>query len=184
MNNMITEKLAIKNMITEKLAINNMITDNVITSSTTTDDLPYLLGSLGVLLILGLSASGSCEGMMECGASSTLHSQIGTVLTYSYVSMIMISTIFFYGFILSIIVINKLGEGYNLHNGILHLVAGLIFGVIGLFAGKSMGKISKDGFRRIAEKEQFYTSFIVSLASVEVTLVIGFLCSLLIIYKV
>lgn len=148
------------------------------------DDLPYLLGSFGVLLILGLSASGSCEGMMECGASSTLHSQIGTVLTYSYVSMIMISTIFFYGFILSIIIINRLGSEYTLNNGIFHLVSGLIFGMIGLYAGKSMGKISRDGFKRIAEKEQFYISFVVSLASVEVTLVIGFLCSLLLIYKV
>ena len=99
-------------------------------------------------------------------------------------SMIIISTIFFYGFIISIIIINRLVSRYSLHNGIFHLVSGLIFGLVGLYAGKSMGKISKDGFKKIAQKEQFYTSFIVSLASVEVTLVIGFLCSLLIIYKV
>ncbi|ELA41524.1 uncharacterized protein VICG_01388 [Vittaforma corneae ATCC 50505] len=148
------------------------------------EGLPYLLGSLSVMLVLGLCACGSCNGMMKCGTSSTIHSQISTVLTYSYVSMIIISTSFFYGFILSIIIINKLGPNYTLHTGILHLTSGIIFGVIGVNSGVSMGNISSHGFKRIAQNEKFYTSFMISLASVEVTLVIGFLCSLLIIYKV
>lgn len=148
------------------------------------NDLASLLGSLGVTTILGLSASGSCNGMMKCGTSSTIHSQNHLVLTYSYVSMILISTTFFYGFILAIIIINKFGPGYTLHNGIMHLTAGIVFGVIGLFAGTSMGEISSQGFKRIVQNNEFSTSFMILLASVEVTLVIGFLCSLLMIYKV
>lgn len=147
-------------------------------------DLPYLLGSLGIMAILGLSACGSCNGMMKCGASSTIHSQIGTVLTYSYISMIMISTSFFYGFILAIIIINRLDAEYTLQKGIHHLTSGVIFGMIGLSSGVAMGSISEHGFKRIAQNRKFYTSFVISLASVEVTLVIGFLCSLLVIYKV
>jgi F0F1-type ATP synthase membrane subunit c/vacuolar-type H+-ATPase subunit K len=147
-------------------------------------DLPYLLGSLGIMAILGLSAYGSCYGMMKCGASSIIHSQIGTVLTYSYVAMIMISTSFFYGFILAIIIINKLDPEYTLHKGIHHLTSGLIFGGIGLSSGIAMGNISEKGFKKMAQNEDFYTSFMISLASVEVTLVIGFLSSLLVIYKV
>jgi len=96
----------------------------------------------------------------------------------------MISTTFFYGFILAIVIINKLGGSYTLSDGIHHLVSGLIFGVIGLSSGTAMGDISAQCFKRIAQNEEFYTSFMISLASVEVTLVIGFLCSLLVIYKV
>jgi F0F1-type ATP synthase membrane subunit c/vacuolar-type H+-ATPase subunit K len=147
-------------------------------------DLQFLLGSLGVTSLLGLSACGACDGMMNCGTSSTLHAQKQSVVTYSYVSMIMISTVFFYGFILAIIIVGKIGGNtYSLHSGIMHFTAGLIFGLIGLHAGKVMGNMSKKGFERIAEVPAFYTSFMISLASVEVTLVIGFLCSLLVIYK-
>lgn len=147
-------------------------------------DLPYLLGSLSIMVILGLAACGSCNGMARCGTASAIHSQISTVLTYSYVSMIIISTTFFYGFILAIVIINKLGGSYTLRDGVHHLVAGVIFGVVGLSTGVSMGDISSNCFKRIAQNEEFYTSFMIALASVEVTLVIGFLCSLLVIYRV
>lgn len=148
------------------------------------EDLEYLLGSLGVTALMGLSACGACEGMMACGTASTLHAQAQSVVTYSYVAMIMISTVFFYGFILAVIIIGKLGTAeYSLHSGMMHLAAGLAFGGIGLQAGRAMGRMSRSGFERIAQKGAFYTSFLVTLASVEVTLVIGFLCSLLIIYK-
>lgn len=145
--------------------------------------LPYLLGSLGVTIALSLSAFGACEGMSSCGTASILYAHIPAIVTYSYVSMIMISTIFFYGFILSIIIINKLSASYSLHSSIMHLTSSLIFGIIGLYSGKSMGRISSNSFRRIAKNTEFYMTFIISLASVEVTLVIGFLCSLLVIYK-
>lgn len=144
----------------------------------------YLLGALSVSIILGLSAYGACDGMSSCGTASVLYSSIPAIVTYSYISMIMISTVFFYGFILAIIVINKLGESYTMHNGVMHLAAGIVFGAVGLYAGKSMGRISNNSFRRMAQKPEFYMTFIVSLASVEITLVIGFLCSLLVIYKV
>ena len=148
------------------------------------EDLEYLLGSLGVTALIGLSACGACEGMMNCGTASTLYAQLQSVITYSYVSMIMISTVFFYGFILSIIIVWKLGgPSYSIHNGIMHLVAGVVFGMIGMQSGRAMGRMSNKGFERIAQNPAFYTSFMIALASVEVTLVIGFLCSLLIIYK-
>lgn len=143
----------------------------------------YLLGALSVSTILGFSAYGACDGMSSCGTASVLYSNIPAVVTYSYISMIMISTVFFYGFILAIVVINKLDENYTTHSGVMHLAAGLIFGMVGLHAGKSMGRISNSSFRRMAQKPGFYMTFIVSLASVEITLVIGFLCSLLVIYK-
>lgn len=148
------------------------------------EELEYLLGAIGVTSLISLSACGACEGMMMCGTASTMYSEIQTVLTYSYVAMIMISTVFFYGFILSIIIIGRLGNtAYSLHEGIMHLTAGIVFGLIGMYAGKSMGRITTKGFERIAQKPAFYTSFMISLASVEVTLVIGFLCSLLVVYK-
>lgn len=144
----------------------------------------YLLGTFSVCIILALSASGACSGMSSCGTSSILHTKLPVVITYSYISMIMISTIFFYGFILAIVIINKLTQEYTTANGMHHLVASLIFGLISFFSGRAMGEISADGFKIISKKPSFYVSYIVCLASVEVTLVIGFLCSLLVIYKV
>lgn len=148
------------------------------------DSIGILLGSLGTAFILGLAAFGACDGMSSCGTASILHSNKPIIVTYSYISMIMISTIFFYGFILSIVIMNKISSNYTTTQGIHHLLAGLIFGIIGLYSGKSMGSISNNGFKIMAKKPEFYMSFIICLASVEVTLVIGFLCSLLVIYKV
>lgn len=144
----------------------------------------YMFCSLGVAGILSMSAFGACDGMSSCGSASILHSHIPIVITYSYISMIMVSTIFFYGFILSIVIMNRVSSDYDLISGIHHFLASLLFGVISLYAGKSMGSISNNGFKVIAKKPEFYTSFIICLASVEVTLVIGFLCSLLVVYKI
>lgn len=144
----------------------------------------HLLGALSVSTILGLSAYGACDGMSSCGTASILYSSIPAIVTYSYISMIMISTVFFYGFIIAIVVINKLEENYTMHSGVMHLAASIIFGAVGMCAGKTMGRMANSGFRRMAQKTDFCMAFVVSLASVEITLVIGFLCSLLIIYKV
>jgi len=143
----------------------------------------YLLGALSVATILGLSAQGACNGMGKCGTASVLYSNIPIIVTYSYVAMIMISTVFFYGFILSIVIINKIGKSYTIFNGVSHLSASFIFGMIGLNSGQMMGNISKMCFKEISVKPDFYTTFIISLASVEVTVVIGFLCTLLILHK-
>lgn len=147
------------------------------------NSIELILGALSISIILGLSAYGSCDGMGKCGTSSVMYSNIPIIVTYSYVAMIMISTVFFYGFILSIVIINKLGKTYTLVNGITHLASSLIFGLIGLNTGNVMGNISQLCFKEISTDPNFYFTFIISLASAEVTLVIGFLCSLLTIYK-
>lgn len=142
----------------------------------------YLIGSLGVATLLSLSAYGSCNGMSICGASAALHSSSPIVITYSYVSMIIISTVFFYAFILSIIIINKFDSTYSFIAAIKHLACGIVFGSIGLSGGLSMGQVSKKGFAKLAKYPSFFMPFLISLASIEVTLVIAFLCALLIIF--
>ena len=145
-------------------------------------DISYLLGSLGVTFLLGLSAYGSCHGMRVCGSSAALHSGIPAIITYSYVSMIIISTVFFYAFILAIIIINRLGAAYGLEDGLRHLFSGILFGSIGFSSGKAMGGVAQEGFRRLAKHPGFFVTYLIALASVEVTLVIAFLCTLLVIY--
>ncbi|OQS55698.1 hypothetical protein EHP00_469 [Ecytonucleospora hepatopenaei] len=145
-------------------------------------NIEYLIGPTGISILLGLCAYGSCSGMSLCGCSSTLYADKGKIVTYSYVAMIMISTVFFYGFILAIITMNKITDNYKYITSIWHLSACTLFGMVGCTAGISMGKISQSGFRRIAERGEFFMSFLIALASVEVTLVLAFLCSLLMIY--
>lgn len=146
------------------------------------EDISFLIGSLGISILLSLSAAGSCLGMSACGTSSTLNCTLPSVVTYSYVAMIMISTIFFYAFILAIIIMNQISVEYGNKQAVFHFAASLIFGTIGLVSGKAMGNISKEGFRRIVAKNDYFISFLISLASIEVTLVIAFLCSLLVIF--
>lgn len=148
------------------------------------EDLNYFLGSLGIALLLSLSAFGSCTGMGMCGAASALNSHVSSIITYSYVAMIIISTVFFYAFILAIIIINRLAGDYSFKEGLGHLAAGIIFGGVGLSSGLSMGRVTKDGFRRLSKRTDFFMTFLLALASVEVTLVIAFLCTLLIIFSV
>ena len=147
-------------------------------------DATYLLGALGTTVLLGLSACGACNGMSVCGAASALNASVPAIVTYSYVAMIIISTVFFYAFILAIIIINRLVPEYTLQDGLKHLAAGILFGGVGMYSGNSMGEISKEGFRRLAKRPGFFMTFLVALASVEVTLVIAFLCALLIIFSV
>ncbi|KAI4291919.1 V-type H+-transporting ATPase 16kDa proteolipid subunit [Pancytospora philotis] len=146
-------------------------------------DSAYLFGALGVSALLGLSAYGSCTGMGACGAASTLNSHVPSVITYSYVAMIIISTVFFYAFILAIVIINRLTGTYPLSHGIVHLAAGLLLGGVGLSSGLAMGRIANDSFRRLAKRPEFFVSFILALASVEVTLVLAFLCSLILVFS-
>lgn len=144
--------------------------------------LEYLLGPLGISILLGLSACGSCTGMGLCGCSSILYADKGRIITYSYVSMIMISTIFFYAFILAILVINKLTDKYSLITAIWDLTACTIFGGVGYSAGISMGNIAKNSFSCIVQTDDFFISFMIAFASVEVTIILAFLASILIIY--
>lgn len=146
-------------------------------------DFNFLSGSLGIAFVLSLSAYGSCNGMGVCGAAAALNSGVPVIITYSYVSMIIISTVFFYAFILAIIIINKLGPVYTFEESLKHLASGILFGCIGLSSGKAMGKVAKEGFRRLAKTPGFVMTYLIALASVEVTLVLAFLCTLLIIFS-
>lgn len=161
-----------------------LLTTSVPVNKPMSEDISYLLGSLGIAILLGLSALGSCTGMGVCGASSALNSRVPSIVTYSYVAMIIISTVFFYAFILAIIMINRLTSDYSFAQGLRHLAAGVIFGGVGLSSGLSMGHVAKDGFRRLSKRSEFFMTFLLALASVEVTLVIAFLCTLLIIFSV
>ncbi|ORD94210.1 hypothetical protein ECANGB1_1034 [Enterospora canceri] len=147
------------------------------------ENVEYLIGPLGISLLLGMSAYGSCTGMSLCGCSSTLYADRPRIVTYSYVAMIMISTVFFYAFILGILVMNKITATYSLSTAIWNFSACSLFGLVGFVSGISMGRISQLGFRRIVQKNDFFMSFLVALATVEVTLILAFLCSLLMIYN-
>ncbi|KAI5181094.1 V-type H+-transporting ATPase 16kDa proteolipid subunit [Pancytospora epiphaga] len=148
------------------------------------EEIGYFYGALGVSILLSMAAYGSCIGMGTCGASSVLHASTSIVITYSYIAMIIISTVFFYAFILAILIINKLTGEYTFVKGITHLSAGILLGCVGLFSGKSMGHITNDGFRRLSKKPEFFMIFLLALASVEVTLVLAFLCALIIVFAV
>merc|ERR1712133_49767 len=114
----------------------------------------YLIGPLGISLLLGMSAYGSCTGMSLCGCSSTLYANKPKILTYSYIAMIMISTVFFYAFILAILVMNKISNSYTFTSAVWNFSASALFGMVGYVSGISMGKMSQLGFRRIVQNNE------------------------------
>lgn len=146
-------------------------------------DIYYLVGSLGITLILGLSAYGSCKGMSVCGATAALNAGVPIIITYSYVSMIIISTVFFYAFILAIIIINRFDSSYGFEESLRNFASCLLFGCVALSSGSAMGKVVQEGFRRLAKNPEFFVTYLVSLASIEVVLILSFLCTLLMNYK-
>ncbi|KAI5149204.1 V-type H+-transporting ATPase 16kDa proteolipid subunit [Enteropsectra breve] len=143
----------------------------------------FLLGALGICSTLSLAAYGSCSGMAMCGSSSALYAHVHEIISFSYVSMIIISTVFFYAFILAIVMMNKITKDFSALLGLRYLSIGIFFGTVGMVAGRAMGAVSQSGFRKLSKHPSFFTSFLISLASIEVTLVLAFLCSLILLYS-
>lgn len=145
-------------------------------------EISYLYGSLGIAALLSLSARGACGGMVLCGAAAALQAGRAHVIAISYVAMIIISTGFFYAFIIAISMISAIGGSYEVETGVRHLLAGLLYGSVGSVVGAGMGVLAGDGIRRVAKTPEFLGGFMILLVALEVVLLLAFLCALLMVF--
>ncbi|TBT98444.1 hypothetical protein CWI38_0089p0020 [Hamiltosporidium tvaerminnensis] len=143
----------------------------------------HLMGSIGIVILVGLSAYAASEGIALSGTSSILYCQRRSIITQSYVALIMASTVFMYAFILAIAIMSAMTKEYTIEIAFQHFGASLIYGLTGLFIGNSMGKISKTSFKVLNQMPSFFFSFVLLIATVEVVLVFSFIFSLILIYK-
>jgi F0F1-type ATP synthase membrane subunit c/vacuolar-type H+-ATPase subunit K len=142
------------------------------------EELSKVVRVLGVALLVVLSVSGTCEGMIVTGAASTLQAQRKSIITYAFLAMLVASTIFFYAFIIALIAVGTLGGGGDLSRGMQVFGSCAVFGVIALVAGKAVSGATRRGFYVLSKKPEFFTSFLIQLSTTEALLIFALLCSL------
>lgn len=146
-------------------------------------DIPYILASVGIAIETALSVYGACEGMISAGSASILHSQNRSILAPTYFIMIMISTIFFSGFLLSLIVATNINETLSPKQGLSCFSACLMVGVTAAIAGKVCATIGKRGFRVLSGKPSFLPILILLFGMMEFIMIVVLACALLLVYQ-
>jgi F0F1-type ATP synthase membrane subunit c/vacuolar-type H+-ATPase subunit K len=142
----------------------------------------YLIGTLGVAALMCFGAYGASEAITLAGTSSIMYTRRKSMVTQAYVALIMTSTIFTCAFILSMIVLMKIGEDYPTSLAMRHFCGCIIYGIAGYSSGASMGNVAKRGFKALANHPSFFFIFTLMLISVELILIFALLISFLIIF--
>lgn len=75
-----------------------------------------------------------------------------------------------YGLVIALVLKNKIGDNYTLHNGFAHLAAGLTCGLCGLGAGYAIGIVGDAGVRGTAQQPRLFVGMILILIFSEVSL--------------
>lgn len=146
-------------------------------------NISYALTAAGIALETSLAVYGACEGMISAGAASILCSQNRAILGPTYFVMIMISTIFFSGFLVSLIIATNLGGTLSTKAGISYFSACLMVGITAAVSGKVCAGIGRKGFRVLSEKPSFLPILIVLFGMVEFIIIAVLACALLLIYQ-
>jgi F0F1-type ATP synthase membrane subunit c/vacuolar-type H+-ATPase subunit K len=142
------------------------------------EELSKVIKAMGIALLIVLSVSGTCEGMVVAGAASTLQAQKRSIITYAFLAMLVASTIFFYAFIIALIAVGTLGSSSDLPKGIQVFASCGVFGVIAFVAGKAVSGATRRGFYVLSRKPEFFSSFLIQLSTTEALLIFALLCSL------
>lgn len=146
-------------------------------------DIPYALAAVGIALETSLAVYGACEGMVSAGAASVLCSQNRAILGPTYFIMIMISTIFFSGFLVSLIIATNLNDALTMDAGISYFSACMMVGVTAAISGKVCAGIGRNGFRVLSKKPTFLPILLILFGMVEFTIIAVLACALLLIYQ-
>lgn len=146
------------------------------------EDIACSLTAAGIALGVALSVYGSCEGMILAGTASILRSQNRAILGPTYFIMVLISTIFFSSFLVSLVVATNITAALTVEKSIRYFAACAMLGVTAVVSGKACGSLGKRGFKTLSEKPRFFPVLMVLFGMVEFILIIVLVCALLLIY--
>lgn len=147
------------------------------------DEHKYLITSLGAVVLMALSSYASCSAITQSSVHAIPLANKKSVITNSYIAVIMGSTIFVYALILCTLIINKISTTMTVNESMCHFGAGVMFGSSAYFSGIAFGEVCKKCYLTLEKREGFYIIFICTLSAVELVTLFGFLISLFLILK-
>lgn len=142
-----------------------------------------LISGLGIGLMMGLSSYSACSAILQASVHAIPLCKKKSVLTNSYVAVIMASTIFVYSLILATIIINRLDISLDPLVSVQYFVSCTIFGLGSYFCGDAFGEICKRSYSVLDKRRNYYLIFVCALSVAELVTLFSFIISLMIIIR-
>lgn len=144
----------------------------------------FVFATLGVALAVGLSGIGSAKGVGLVGQSAaSLMTEQPEKFGRALVLQLLPGTQGLYGFVIGLLVFLKVTPDMTFQNGLYLLLACLPVAIAGLWSGIAQGKTAAAGVQILAKKPEETTKGIIFAAMVETYALLGFVVSILLVFK-
>ncbi len=144
----------------------------------------FVFAAIGVALAVGLSGIGSAKGVGLVGESAaSLMTEQPEKFGKALVLQLLPGTQGLYGFVIGLLVFLKITPDMSFQNGLYLLFACLPIAIAGLFSGIAQGKTAAAGVQILAKKPEQTTKGIIFAAMVETYALLGFVVSILLVFK-
>lgn len=144
----------------------------------------FVFATLGVALAVGLSGIGSAKGVGLVGQSAaSLMTEQPEKFGKALVLQLLPGTQGLYGFVIGLLVFLKVTPDMSFQNGLYLLLACLPVAIAGLWSGIAQGKTAAAGVQILAKKPEQTTKGIIFAAMVETYALLGFVVSILLVFK-
>ncbi|MDY6012683.1 V-type ATP synthase subunit K [Clostridium sp.] len=144
----------------------------------------FIFAALGVALAVGLSGIGSAKGVGLVGQSTAaLMTEQPEKFGKALVLQLLPGTQGLYGFVIGLLVFLKITPDMSFQNGLYLLLACLPIAIAGLWSGIAQGKTAAAGVQILAKKPEQTTKGIIFAAMVETYALLGFVVSILLVFK-
>ncbi|MBY0755167.1 V-type ATP synthase subunit K [Clostridium sardiniense] len=144
----------------------------------------FVFATLGVALAVGLSGIGSAKGVGLVGQSAaSLMTEQPEKFGKALVLQLLPGTQGLYGFVIGLLVFLKVTPDMTFQNGLYLLLACLPVAIAGLWSGIAQGKTAAAGVQILAKKPEQTTKGIIFAAMVETYALLGFVVSILLVFK-
>ncbi len=144
----------------------------------------FIFAALGVALAVGLSGIGSAKGVGLVGqTTASLMTEQPEKFGKALVLQLLPGTQGLYGFVIGLLVFLKITPDMSFQNGLYLLLACLPIAIAGLWSGIAQGKTAAAGVQILAKKPEQTTKGIIFAAMVETYALLGFVVSILLVFK-
>ena len=144
----------------------------------------FIFAALGVALAVGLSGIGSAKGVGLVGqTTASLMTEQPEKFGKALVLQLLPGTQGLYGFVIGLLVFLKITPDMSFQNGLYLLLACLPIAIAGLWSGITQGKTAAAGVQILAKKPEQTTKGIIFAAMVETYALLGFVVSILLVFK-
>ncbi|XP_002137843.1 V-type proton ATPase 16 kDa proteolipid subunit-like [Drosophila pseudoobscura] len=132
---------------------------------------PYaiFLGGVGAAIAIIFPALGAAYGTAVSGMGiAQMAVSKPEMLMKSLIPVVMAGIIAIYGLVVSVLIAGSINDSYTVHDGFIHLGAGLSVGLPGLAAGIAIGIAGDAGVRGTGQQPRLFVGMILILIFAEV----------------